>query len=144
MHKDFISSIFILALAVFSLGCDKLCKKTVQDFATIQNATGRQLVLGVCKGRAYGEVQMNVAPSTSSQEVDLGSRQDGEVRGGPTASCSGVSDSRQDMGISLAQSSFGQVKLCYNDSEKLNVIVENYQSCPSGYLEQTSTGPCVY
>lgn len=143
MYKNRIYSILALGLIFLTVGCDKVCKSTVQDFATIQNTTGRQLTLNVCKGRSYGEVQVVVVANGIIQEVSLGSHDGTTIQGGldATKSCS-ASNSPMEMGISLAPSSFGQVKLCYNKASKLNVVVENYQACPSGYLEQTSTGPC--
>lgn len=143
MYKNRIYSILALGLVFLAVGCDKACKSTVQDFATIQNTTGRQLTLNVCKGRSYGEVQTTVVANGVSQQVSLGSHEGTTVQGGldATKSCS-ASNSTMEMGISLAPASFGQVKLCYDEASKLNVVVENYQSCPSGYLEQTSTGSC--
>lgn len=143
MNKILPKLAIALLVAILSVGCDKLCKKNVADVATIQNATGRQLSLNVCKGRSYGEVSATISQDTLVNEVSLGSRQGSEVRGGPTASCSGVSDEKSTPEISLAPSSFGQVKLCFDDINKRNLIIENHQSCPVGYLEQTSTGPCI-
>jgi hypothetical protein len=136
-----ICSLFIVGLIFLTVGCDKLCKSSVQDFATVQNTTGRQLTLNVCKGTSYGEVQTVVSDNGVIQEVGLGAREADSVQGGMNSnqSCS-ASDSK--MRISLAPASFGQVKLCYDEASKLNVIVENYQACPYGFLEQTSTGSC--
>jgi hypothetical protein len=129
-------------MATFRLG-DKACKSNVQDFATFQNATGRQLTLNLCQGRIYGEVQTLVLADGINQEVALGSHEGTTVQGGIDAakSCS-AAQSKMEMGISLAPTSFSQVKLCYDEVSKLNVVVENHQSCPSGYLEQTTTGSC--
>lgn len=143
MYKNHIYSILALGLVFLTASCDKACKSTVQDFATIQNMTGRQLTLNVCKGRIYGEVQVMLEANGMSQDVSIGFHEGTTVHGGldATKSCSD-SNSKMEMGISLAPSSYGQVKICYDEVSKLNVVVENYQACPSGYLEQTSTGPC--
>lgn len=133
----------LLSFVVLSVGCDKLCKKTVEDVATIQNMTGHQISLNVCKGRTYGEAQIAIPANAISNEISLGTHEDSEVRGGPGASCSGVSNSKTTMSLSLSPNSFGQVKLCYEEASKTNLIVETSQSCPSGFLEQTSTGPCT-
>jgi hypothetical protein len=142
MYKNRVVSAIAVSLLFLSVGCDKLCKKTVQDFANVQNMTGRPLTLSVCKGRVYGEVEAEIEMSGISQEIDLGSREASEVKGGPTGSCNDVSDSKTQMGITLSPNSFGQVKLCYNESTHLNLVVEAYQTCPSGYLEQISAVPC--
>ncbi|MEK6553985.1 MAG: hypothetical protein AABZ31_01995 [Bdellovibrionota bacterium] len=143
MDKSRIYSILILALVFLTAGCDKACKSTIQDFATIQNTTGMQLGLNVCKGSSYGEVQAIVSASGTHQEVSLGSRKGTKIQGGMEAmkSCS-ASESKMEMEISLSPASFGQVRLCYDEVSKLYVVIKNYQSCPSGYLEQVSTGPC--
>lgn len=107
----------------------------------MQNATGRALTVNVCKGR-YGEVTMTVPNDTVINEISLGARAASEVRGGPTASCSDVNNSRNAVSISLAPASFGSVKLCYDDANQRNIIIETSQFCPLGYLEQTTTGPC--
>ena len=109
--------------------------------AEVQNATGKALTVNVCKGR-YGEVSMTLPNDTLMNEISLGARDSSEVRGGPTASCSDVNNSRNALTISLAPSSFGSVKLCYDDVNQRNIIVEMSQYCPLGYLEQTSSGPC--
>lgn len=143
MNTNHFYSIFLLGFLFLTVGCDKTCLSTVQDYATIQNTTGRTLTLNVCKGRNFGEVQAMIVASGVDQNVSLGSHEGTTVQGGLDASksCS-ASTSKMQMGITLAPSSFGQVKLCYDPSSNVNIVVENYQSCPSGYLVQTTTGSC--
>ena len=145
MLKNQIYSFLILSFALLSFGCDKVCKSTVQDFARVQNTTGRPLTLNLCKGRSLGEVQSSIPAEQDSQNIDIGTHEKTNVQGGMDAakSCDSVSASSEtETRISLAPASFGQVKLCYEQSSGLNLIVEMNQLCPEGYLEQTSTGSC--
>jgi len=145
MFKNQIYSFLLLSFALLSLGCDKVCKSTVQDFAKVQNTTGRELTLNLCKGRSLGEVQSSISADQNSQSLDIGTHEKTNVQGGMDAakSCDSVSTlSETETRISLAPASFGQVKLCYEQSSALNVIVEMNEPCPDGYLEQTSTGSC--
>jgi|GEM_PF-2854274 len=143
MSKNAITSIVVLGFLFLSVACDKVCNKTVEDFATVQNTTGRQLNLSVCKGHSYGEVQAVVLMDNTSNEVSLGSHQEDDIKGGMDAvgACSS-SNSKSAMGISLSPNSFGQVKLCQDQASTLYVVVEASQTCPTGMLEQTSTSPC--
>ena len=137
-------SLFLFAalfLVIPLSGCDKLCKKTSEDVVTIQNMTGRSLSLSVCKGRVYGEGLVNVSQDSNVNELSLGTREASEVRGGMDT-CSSVHDDKVKMGISLAPKSFNEVKLCYDDANSINVIIENHRTCPTGFSEQTSTSPC--
>ena len=126
-----------------AFGCDKVCKKTVQDVATIQNTTGKELNLKICKGRHAGEASATITASNDKLEDDLGTRQSGKVRGGPTATCDSVKDTKDKMSITLTEQSFAEVKLCYQESLGENVIVAKTASCPVDFLEQTSAGPCT-
>lgn len=144
MTQKQLTSLLALGFIFFTFGCDKVCKKTVQDFATVQNATGRELKLKVCKGgKNLGEAQTALAVTTSNQEVNLGLRQEQELRGGPTASCNTVVDAKQETNIALAPESFEDVKLCYNETSKLNILTNKDEDCPEGYLEQVSADPCA-
>jgi len=134
---------FGILFCFMSFGCDRLCKKNVEDVANVQNFTNRPLSLFVCKGQTYGEVSIFVPANSDTNEVSLGTRETSEVRGGPTATCSDVNSEKAILRISLSEKSFGQVKLCYDEFTGKNAVVEVSQNCPSGYLEQTSTGPCT-
>lgn len=143
MFKNQLNSIIALSLLILAIGCDKACKQNVHDRAAVVNSTGRPVTVNFCKGRFYGETQVTIPASASVQEVDLGTRQETKAQGGLNASCENVSDMKLDMGISLSPNSYGQVKLCYDDSTGENLIIEAYQMCPADTLEQTSTAPCV-
>lgn len=125
-----------------NIGCDKSCKKSVEEVATIQNMTGRTLSLSICKGRIYGEAQITLDRDSRLNQQSLGTREDSEIKGGFGDVCSGVKDDTQTMEIALAPGSFGQVKLCYDDANKRNVVVEAYQLCPTGFMEQTAIATC--
>lgn len=115
-------TLILFSFGLLFAGCDKVCKNTIDEYVVVQNSTGRALSLSVCKGRSLGMANINVAQGMNDIEVKLGQREGTEVRGGPTASCSGVTDERQSVGISLAPNSYGQVKLCYDEtSNKGNV-----------------------
>jgi hypothetical protein len=131
-----------ILLSFISIGCDKVCKKTVEDVATIQNHTGRPLSLFLCKGRAYGETMVTISRESSAYELNLGAREASEVKGGPGQSCDGVRGEKTNMGVSLSPKSFDQVKLCYDDKSLSNLFIEIFQNCPTGMLEQTSAEPC--
>ncbi len=139
--KPFYYCLSIILVLLLS-GCDKVCNKSTQDVAQIQNMTGRTLKLSVCKGRNLGEVETELPPDTYKNEINLGVRADSEIRGGP-GGCSGVQDGKAIVGLTLAPTSYSTVKLCYNDVTKENLIIELQQSCPVNFLEQTSTGPCT-
>ena len=123
--------------------CDIVCKRTVEDVATIQNMTGRQLSISICKGSSYGEVKITVPSDTNNNEISLGHHEGSEIRGGPTATCAGVNDSKEAMGISLSASNFGEIKLCYNKTESRYIIVEGNQVCSAEFQEQTSADSCT-
>lgn len=143
MIRKILFAVLSLQFCLMTVACDKLCKKTVEDVVNIQNLTGRQLSLSICKGRAYGEAQITIPQSATMNEISLGSREESEVVGGTGASCSGVSGGGKiTLGITLSPQSFGQVKLCFDDIHNANVLVDNYQLCPTGYMEQTSTANC--
>lgn len=133
------SFLFFLIIA----GCDKTCKSTIQDFATVQNWTGKHLILQLCKGTYSGEVTAHIESFSSDQQVSLGTQTLSQNYGNynSTRTCS-LSDAIVELDIALAPSSFGLVKLCYDRVSTLIVIVNNYQSCPYGYLEQTSASTC--
>ncbi len=132
-----------ILIILFNIGCDKTCKSTVQDFAVVQNWTGKHLVVNLCKGTSSGEVTANIEAYSSDQQISLGSRTLSQTYGNyKSAHTCSISDAIVEMDISLAPSSFGLVKLCYDRISTLIVIVNNYQSCPYGYLEQTSANNC--
>lgn len=143
MYKKQLTSFLALGFVLFSFGCDKVCKKTVQDFATVQNTTGRELQLKVCKGKDLSATKAALAVSGTNQEVDLGKRQEQELHGGATASCRAVENSKQEMHFALSPESFEDVKLCYDETSKLNLLVNKDEDCPKGYLEQVSADPCT-
>ena len=135
--------LLFLLVSLSLIGCDKVCRKTVEDLAYVQNLTNRSMNLKVCKGRSYGETDLQVGVERTMTEYSLGSRIETEVRGGPTASCSDVSGGKVTMALALAPASFGTAKLCYDQINQSHVIVENHQSCPTGFQEQTTSAPCV-
>lgn len=138
------SRTLLLILFSFSLwSCDKVCKKTTEDFANIQNITGRTLDLTACKGRGYGKVDIRLNADQENHEITLGTREEVEARGGPTASCSNYTDDRADMRIFLTAKSFELVKLCYDESNKKTVITEVQNSCPTGFVTQESAAECA-
>lgn len=142
--KNQIMTVLMPVFLFLSLGCDKVCYNTVEDFATVQNTTGRTLNLNVCKGSLYGEALATIPADTMNNEINLGRHQTSEVKGGMdsvTRSCSN-STSRTATAISLSPASYSDVKLCRNHDTNHFVVVETYQTCPTGYAEQTSTGPC--
>jgi hypothetical protein len=143
MYKKHIYSFLALGFVFLTVGCDKVCRTTVQDFAKVQNTTGREVTLNVCKGKIYGEAQAILAVDQTVRELSLGTHEGLDIQGGMDASkkCS-TETKKMEMGIALSPTSFGTVKLCYNEISKLNVVVENHQSCPSDFLEQTSAEPC--
>jgi hypothetical protein len=132
----------LLGLAIVSglIGCDKACKTTVEDIVTIQNNTGMNITLAVCKGH-YGQTTLRLLPTTSGI-VNLGSREETKTQGG-IGTCSSAGNRKEtSTRISLAPMSFGYVKLCYRQFDNTYVVASNYQGCPGDYLEQTTTGPC--
>lgn len=132
---------FILASA--QMACDTICNKTVNDVSSIQNTTGRSLQISACKGFEKTKATVNLDENTNKQEVSLGSRNTTAVRGGLNPNCSSVPQNEKvQMNLELAPSSFQQVKLCYNESDKSYLVIETYQSCPSPYLEQLFAEPC--
>lgn len=128
----------ITAGAILS-GCDNSCKKTVEDYATIQNMTGQSLVVSVCKGN-YGESTLRLLPTTAGV-VSLGSRTESKGQSG-VGVCSSKTEKNRSLQLSLAPMSFGYVSLCYRQFDNTYIVSTPYQGCPYGYLEQTGTGPC--
>lgn len=124
-----------------SVGCDKFCHQTTEDVTTIQNMTGRPLSLSVCKGKFLHEINILVPQDMIANEVSLGDRKSG-ITMGYGDKCPATDGGKQTMAISLSAASFTQVKLCSDESDTRNVIVETYQSCPTGFLEQVSAEPC--
>ncbi|MCC2678044.1 MAG: hypothetical protein K0R29_620 [Pseudobdellovibrio sp.] len=133
--------LFCVIFSFFSWGCDSVCKFHVADYAKIQNTTGRVLQLTFCKGR-NGTDPATVPADSLNNEVDIGAHADMEIRGGPTSACDGVSDRREATVIGLTSASFGQVKLCRDQTGENNVIVEIFQTCPTGFSEQLLAEDC--
>lgn len=141
-QKIYIRALCLIFFSFFSWSCDKVCKKTTEDFANIQNITGRSLELTACKGRGYGKVDIRLSADQEIYEISLGSRETLETRGGPTASCSNYTNDRADMRLFLTEQSFEVVKLCYDEINKKTVITETRNSCPTGFLEQQAPSEC--
>lgn len=133
----------MILIFIFAIGCDKTCKSTLEEFATVQNWTGKRLTVNLCKGTDSAELAVNIEKFSSDQQVSLGSHTISQTYGNYNSRriCS-LSDALVEMDISLAPSSFGLVKFCYDRVSTLIVIVNSYQSCPYGYLEQTSARNC--
>ncbi len=133
--------LLLTLLAGVSLtGCDQNCKNRVEDFATIQNATGTDISIVICKGR-YGQSTLRLLPTTSGI-ISLGTREEGKSQGGGLGTCKSKTERNTSIAISLAPASFGYVLLCYRQYDNSYVVASPYQGCPYDYLEQTSTGPC--
>lgn len=130
--------LLILSLG-FAIGCDKSCKNTVEDLVTIQNNTGTDITLSICKGH-YGQSNLRVLPTTSGI-VSLGTREESKTQSG-IGTCNAKNTKTTDTRISLAPMSFNYVLLCYRQFDNTYVVASPYQGCPYDYLEQTSTGPC--
>lgn len=129
----------LLMTLAFAVGCDKNCKNRVEDLATIQNNTGMDITLAVCKNH-YGQSTLRLSPTTSGI-VSLGSREEAKTQGG-IGTCNSKDSKNSDIRISLAPMSFGYVLLCYRQFDNTYVVASTFQGCPYDYLEQTSTGPC--
>ncbi|MEY4617059.1 MAG: hypothetical protein RJB66_2019 [Pseudomonadota bacterium] len=132
--------ILVLTLASAIIGCDKTCKTTVEDFVAIQNNTGMDITLAVCKGH-YGQASMRLLPTTSGI-VNLGTHEETASQGGVGTCSSSNNKKNNNLKISLAPMSFGYVKLCYRQMDNTYVVASTYQGCPANYIEQTSTGAC--
>lgn len=130
----------VIAMASSFLGCDKVCKTTVQDLVAIQNNTGMDMTLAVCKDH-YGQASIRLLPTTSGI-VNLGTHEETSTQGG-IGTCSTSSNKKSsNLRISLAPISFGYVKLCYRQMDNTYVVASTYQGCPVNYIEQTNTGSC--
>jgi hypothetical protein len=129
-----------LVAVSFLLGCDRACKTTVEDFITIQNQTGMDMTLAVCRGN-HGQTLVRLLPTTSGI-VNLGSREETRSRSNGLGSCSTSSEKNTSTLISLAPMSYGLARLCYRQMDNTYVVVTPYQNCPLNYFEQVSTGPC--
>jgi hypothetical protein len=124
---------------LFIFGCDKSCKNTIEDFATIQNNTGLDITLSFCKGH-YGQTNLRLLPTTSGI-VSLGSREEGKSSSG-IGTCNSKSEKNSSLAISLSEASFGFFLLCYRQTDNTYVVANINQACPYGYLQQTTSGPC--
>lgn len=133
---------FLLAVVPLFQSCDRLCKKMTEDYVVLQNNTNRALELSICRGKIPGEKEISIPQDSLLNEISLGQHESSEVRGGPTASCSGVQNDRMIFDISLSSKSFGQVKLCFDQSTRKHALVEVHQTCPTGFIEQTSATNC--
>lgn len=133
--------LILITLATLStfIGCDKACKNSVEDLVTIQNNTGMDMNLSICKGH-YGQTTLRLLPTTSGI-VSLGTREESKTQGG-FGTCSTKNTKNTGIKISLSPLSFGYVLLCYREYDNTYVVASPYQGCPYNYLEQTSTGPC--
>jgi hypothetical protein len=133
----------LIGLTIFS--CDRVCKKTTQDHTPVQNLTGQDVDIKVCKS-IYGDARLAIpAAATEVQNVDLGSRKSTTVRGGPDAvSCSGVENDQQNLRISLPEESFSTLKLCYNEESRTHALVEVSRLCPEGFKQQMAASDCAY
>lgn len=132
-----------LMLAILSAslfwGCDKSCKSTVEDFISIQNGTGLDITVSICKGH-WGQSTLRLLPTTSGI-VSLGTREVTKSQSG-IGTCNSKSEKNSNIQVSLAPMSFGYVRLCYRQLDNTYVVAPTYQNCPYNYIEQTSTGPC--
>ena len=131
--------ILLLTLSLGVIGCDKTCKISVEDRVAIQNNTGMDITLAICKGN-YGQSTLRLLPTTSGI-VNLGTREETKVQSG-IGTCSAGNAKNSQIRITLAPMSFGYVRLCYRQFDNTYVVASTYQNCPADYVEQTSTGPC--
>lgn len=144
-----IKLLFILFfLACFQTACDKACRKTVEDYTVIENLTGRDIQFRVCKKTAHStEMQMldvSVKSVSVPQTVAIGNHMEYEIKGGPQiSSCENKTETSDLAVIMLSPSGFASFKLCYDDVRKRSIIIEKYQVCPTGALEQTAPGDCA-
>jgi aspartate carbamoyltransferase catalytic subunit len=115
---------------------------TVEDFSTLQNTTGRALTLAVCKPYARNKETIELSAEAALKEVSVGTHQDMKIRGGLSAQCPAEESTRTQTSILLSEESFGLVKLCMDQNNKTTLIVEWYQFCPVGTLEQISPDTC--
>lgn len=131
--------ILVTTISVLLMGCDKSCKNSVEDFAKIQNNSGLDITLSICKSH-FGQSTLRLLPTTSGI-VSLGSREESSTQSG-IGTCNSKNQKNTTIRISLAPISFGYVLLCYREFDNTYVVSSPYQGCPVNYLEQTSTGPC--
>ena len=131
--------LILMASMAILWGCDKSCKNSIEDFATIQNNTGMDITLSICKGH-YGQSTLRLLPTTSGI-VSLGTREESKSQSG-IGTCNSKNQKNTTLKISLAPMSFGYALLCYRQYDNTYVVGSTYQGCPYDYLEQTSTGPC--
>lgn len=137
------AKIIYMTLVVFAfMGCDKACKKVTEDVFTIQNTTGRDITVSLCTNQTYGEVTKNLSLDPTIVQLSLGTREEHVIEGTFFQNCSDSNNGKQNIGVSLSPASFSQFKLCADALAYRHVIVETFQSCPSDYVEQISTGPC--
>lgn len=134
-----------LALAFMLIafcGCDKVCKYTVNDIATVHNLTGRPLSLTVCKIPA--QKQQIEVPADQVSTVSLGQSQGTKIQGGGDAlkSCATPSDQSQSVGFTLSKESFNDVTLCRNATTLDRYIVDVTNACPEGTQAQSTPVIC--
>lgn len=131
----------LLCLPLILISCDSLCRFQIIEVTEIQNWTGRDLQVSVCNSETE-QVILSLPDENSIHEYNINVTESSEVRGGLSASCSGVSDKRSNYMVPLSQTGFAQVKNCFDQANQTNIIVELGQVCPAGTLEQTSPEAC--
>lgn len=136
------SILFIFLTSPLLLGCDKQCKYTVNDQATVRNHTGSALSLAVCKG--LGQRRQVEVSNSGASFLQLGTSENADIQDGPSslASCPAHAGETRETKFALTTESFNVVKLCLSDSTDGYDIVNVNDSCPLGTRAQTSPSNC--
>jgi hypothetical protein len=116
---------------------DKACNVTVHYFANIQNLTGQDVQLHVCRGGLKGPMEITV-PSNQDGDFKLYTASESRIyTGGGADACE---NKIQSMSISLTSQSFQNFRFCSqtnSDNSITTVIVWEAQACPPDTVVQS-------
>jgi len=131
----------LLPLFILPSCGDKECKQTVQDVAFIQNQTGYSMPLFLCKG-GYGESQIQLLPTTAGL-VNLGTHEETAGKADALGACKTKNVKNNNLVLTLSPNSYGIALLCYRQMDNTYLVIHPLYGCPVGYVEQSSTEPCL-
>lgn len=136
--------IALLTLALSACAKGKDCEQLYQSVISIENRTGRSLVLEMVDGQnASYTVEMTAFEKADHKLVKeyYKTHEGGTQKGG--APFDGKCTSNPEViGVSsfLAESSFNKVKHCLDNINYKSLIIEISEACPSNTFEQKSPG----
>lgn len=140
--KSYNFSLLLLPLVFVTSGCDVQCNQKVEDVAKILNTTGRSLSLSVCKDYR-GAVDIQISEDNDINKISLGQYNGKTTRGGISTNLCRKLPKREDTPyLRPLLSSADQVKLCYNTTEDIYVIIESNQICASDEIEREPQESC--